>query len=279
MRDRCGIDGLPLVPASLAYWVFNSSDRVVLGRLSTLEDLGLYAVAATLIGMLTLLNGAIGQAWSPHAMKLYELDPSAAAALAGKALTYLVAIFGLLAVGLTSFSGEILALFAAPEFRPAAIAVGPLALGMAAYASTQVTALGFSLTKRTGYIAVFSWIAALLNLGLNVLLIPHWGFLAAAWTTAVAFGFLTVAYGLASQRLWAIAYEARKLWLGVGLAIAFVLAAPYLPGDGPVVSLAVQTLYCLAFLAALFALRVLEPAAWHQAVQLAKERLGRRSAA
>ena len=252
--------GLPLVPASLAYWVFATSDRILIGKLSTLEEVGYYSVAASLTSVLGLAYGALGQAWSPHAVRLYEQDPEEARVMHGRVLTYVLALFGLLAVGITAFAREAIFLLATERYAAAALAVGPLALGFMAYASTQITAGGISLAKRTHYIATYSWIAALLNVALNLLLIARWGMVAAAWTTAAAYGFLTVAYGVTSYRLWPIVYETRKVaaiavtTLGLVLLVPAVdaLQLPLFAGIG------VKVLICVAFLVVLFALGVLD---------------------
>lgn len=248
---------VPLVPASLAYWVFISSDRFMLGKLSTLDELGLYTVAVTVAGVMSFVNGAIGQAWSVHAVRIYEERRGDAPELFGRMLTYLTAGFGLLCVGLSAFAGEAIALLSAPAFAAAAAAVGPLALGMVAMASTQVTALGMTLRNRTVFVLAGSWIAALINLGLNVLLIPKWGMLGASWSTAIAYWCLTLSYLGFSQRLLPLRLALPALLSTVGLTVAFTVGTAALP-TGPVyLSLLLRGLFCLAYVALLFAFRVL----------------------
>lgn len=221
--------GLPLVPASMAYWVFSASDRVMLAKLSSVEQVGLYAVALQLTGAFHLVIGAIGQAWGPFAIRLHEDDPEAATVFFGRAMTYLVMGFGLLCVMLTALAPELLHLFTTPAFHAAAAAVGPLSLAMTAFASTQVTALGISLTKKTGYLALFSWGSALLNVLLNLWLLPRWGMLGAGVSMAAAYGFLTLAYGFQSQRLMPIRYEPRRLGVAIAITVLLTLLVPLIP--------------------------------------------------
>lgn len=246
--------GVPLVPTTLAYWVFTSSDRVMLARLSTVEQAGLYAVANGATSVLAFAVSAVAQAWSPHSILAYEREPERAPALYGQVLTYLMAVFGVLAVGITAFAPEMLRVLTTPQFQGAAAAVGPLALGYMAYASTQVTALGISLTKRTGYFALYAWAAALVNVGLNLWAVPRWGMVGAAWSTTAAYLFLTVAYVVTGQRLWAVAYEVRQLARIVALTFAFTLGAGLLPPLGLLAAVGVKALYCLAFTALLLLL-------------------------
>lgn len=256
--------GLPLVPASLAYWVFGTSDRILLGKLSSLSEVGFYSVASSLTSVLGLAYGALGQAWSPHAVRLYENDPDGAPDYHGRVLTFVLALFGLLAVGLTAFAREGILLVATDRYLPAALAIGPLSLGFMAYASTQVTVGGISITKRTHYVALYAWIAAILNVVLNLPLIPRWGMVAASWTTAIAYTFLTVAYGVTSYRLWPIAYERSKVTAIVGVSLILVLLVPPLDAlNLPLVAaLVAKTVLCLVFICVLMVVGVLDVRGW-----------------
>jgi len=254
--------GVPLVPTSLAYWIFASSDRIVLGKLSTLDQLGLYAVANGATSVLGIVNSAFGQAWSPHAIRVYEEQSEVAPAFFGQVMTYILVGFGLLCVGITTFAHELLMVLSTAAFYPAALAIGPLALGFIAYASTQVTAAGISLTKKTKFFAIYSWMAALLNLWLNVLFVPRWGMMAASWTTAISYTFLTIAYLVTSQRLWPVAYEKRRMVAAVGLTFAFTVTVPWFPKMTLMGGMIFKIIYCLSYVALLFALQVLDKREW-----------------
>ncbi len=264
--------GVPLVPTSLAYWVFAGSDRLVIGKLSTLDELGLYTVAITAASLLGLVNGALGQAWSPHAIKIYEGQPNEAPVFFGRVMTYILVGFGLLSVCITTFAREVLMVLSTPAFYPAAIAMGPLALGFMAYASTQVTATGISITKKTKYFASFSWMAAVMNLILNILLVPKWGMIAASWTTAASYTFLTIAYFMTSQRLYPVVYEKWRVLAVVGLTFGFVLLVPFLPEMTLITSMIVKIMYCLIYVGLLFVLRILDKREWEALTLLLPKR-------
>jgi O-antigen/teichoic acid export membrane protein len=254
--------GAPLVPVSIAYWVFVASDRLVLGKFSTLEQVGLYTVANNLTSVLTFINSALGQTWSPHAIRAYEDQRATAPALFGRVMTYILVGFGVIAVLITAFAREALILLSTPPFYAAAAVVGPLALAIVALASTQITALSISLLKKTHYLSIFSWLAALLNLGLNVWLVPRWGMFAASWSTAIAYVFLTLGYLWMSQRLWPIVYEKRQVLTVGGLTLLFTIVAPFLPDQSLLAGLVVKILHCAAYLALLVILRVFGQREW-----------------
>jgi O-antigen/teichoic acid export membrane protein len=250
--------GVPLVPISLAYWVFLVSDRILLAQLSTLQQVGLYSVAASLVGLTSIAVSALGQAWTPHAVRVYEEEPEYAPKLFGRMMTYVLAGFGLLCVGITTFTPELLAMLTGSAFSGAGAAVGPLAIGMVAFASTQITAGGITLRMRTKYLALHSWLAAMLNVGLNLVLIPRFGMVGAAWATMVAYVFLTLAYLVTSQHLWEIKYETRRSLTIVAVTVAFTVGGALIPGLPLAQALLVKGAYCLLFLAALFGLRALD---------------------
>ena len=254
--------GVPLMPGSVAYWVFASSDRLLLGQLTNIAQVGLYAVANQIANLIGFLYGALGQAWVPRSTALYETDRDSAASVFGQMLTYFLVLFGIMSVGITAFAPEIISLLSTPEFVPAAIAVGPLALGYVAYASTQVTSMSIMLTKKTYYLTILAWVAAVLNVVLNLLLIPQLGMVAAAWSTTLAYVFLTLAYLVISQRLWAITYETRRALFCIALTVIFTLAASRLPQPDLVAGLVLKAAYCLLFLASLAVVGVIDRREW-----------------
>jgi O-antigen/teichoic acid export membrane protein len=178
-------------------------------------------------------------------------------------MTYILLGFGFLCVALTTFAREALVILSTPPYYAAAAAVGPLALAGVAFATTQITALSISLVKKTYYITLYSWIAALLNLGLNMLWVPRWGMVAASWTTALAYVFLTGVYWYTSQRLWPVVYETRRVVTIVGLTLLFTLGAPLLPEWSLLISLLAKVVYLLLYVGCLIALRAADVRAWH----------------
>lgn len=260
--------GLPLVPMSIAYWIFGTSDRIVLGRLSTPEQLGLYGVANNLTAGLIFLSGSLGQAWSPHAIEVYEDHPQHAPSFFNAIFVSLLGGFGILCIALTLFSREILFLLSTPPFYGAAAAIGPLALGVLGLASTHVTALVISLKKQTHRFVLISWIAAFLNIFLNILLVPRWGMIASSWTTAASCLFLTLAYGRISQKLYPIPYQGRRIFVFTMITLTFTAGTPYLMTHNLFLTLFIKVISLLGYIGLIFSLKFLKPQALKSGFQL-----------
>ena len=216
--------GLPFVPAGIAYWIFNLSDRFMLARLSTLQQLGLYSVAAKMTFAITLLGRIFGRAWSPHALKMYK-ESSAHRETFGRMLVYLLFGFSYVALFMTVFAPELLRIITVPEYYQAVYAICPLALGLVAYGLTQITMLGINLVFKTQYISHCSWLAAIVNIVLNLLLIPKYGMMGASIATMVSYIILTLSYGFISQRLYPIEINFSKLFKSLAIILLFVIIA------------------------------------------------------
>lgn len=239
--------GASLVTAGLAYWVFTFSDRLLLAKLGTLNEVGLYSVAAMLVSPMVVLLGAFSQAWSPHAFQIFETAPELASAFFGRVATYLLVGFGLVGVGLTTFSQELLKILSSSSFASASVVVAPLTLGAIAYATTQVTAVAMSLTKRTKYLGICAWLAACVNAGLNLVLIPRFGMVGSAWATACALTFLTLSYCVISQRLWLIAFEHHRVLAATVVTAVFICSAQFLPQLSLLLNLLLKGIYVLGY--------------------------------
>jgi O-antigen/teichoic acid export membrane protein len=254
--------GTPLVPTTVAYWIFGMSDRLMLSKLSTLDEVGLYGIAASVASVMAMVNTALGQAWAPTALKMYEEDQAGASIFFGQVMTYIMLGFGFLCLLVTTFAEEVLAVLSTPQFYPAEAAVGPLALGFFAAASGQVTALSISLRMKTKYFAYYSWLAALLNLVLNFIFIPKWGMLAASWATTVSYVFLSSAYFVTSQRLWRIKYQHRQVLVIILVTVGFTAGLGFAPELKTPWEVFSKVGYLLAYITVMLALGVIDLREW-----------------
>lgn len=238
--------GLPIVPAAAALWGLSFLDRLMLSRLADLAEVGQYAVGARFALVLTLAVTAVGLAYGPLALELYAEDPEAEKRVRSYALTYLT-------IGLTSLS-VLLALFArelvtviAPGYERAYRVVGILCVGVTIFGLSSITMAGISFARRTGYFAVYSAIALVVNVALNFALIPPLGGYGAALATAGAFTLLTVLYYRKSQALYPTPFRPAKSLI-VLAAGAALMPFGFLPLGLAAVALKVAALLAFAVL-------------------------------
>ena len=220
--------GVPFIPASVAYWIFSSADRVMLEHMSGLESVGIYTVAVSLSVVMSLVAGAIGQAWSPHAIKAYEEDPEDAKILYIKFLNVLIAI-GLFIILCASLVGkELIELFFPPNYNHVFYPLLFLLIGIGFQITTQVTAAGISIAKKTIYFLYITFFVAVVNIGLNYLLIPYFQETGASIATAFAYMLLTFIYAFISQNIFKLQYNKKTIVISLS-GLIVIISMSFLP--------------------------------------------------
>ncbi|MGB2873854.1 MAG: oligosaccharide flippase family protein [Gaiellaceae bacterium] len=209
--------GLPLVPATLAAWALALIDRIILSRLGSLSQVGQYAIANRLAGLLLIVLTAFLFALTPFLLATYSENPEQEKAARARALTYFTFVLSLLGLVLTLFAKEIIDI-AAPKFGEAYKTVGPLMLGAIGYGLVSLLTTGLSITRKTIHMAALTLLAAGINIGLNFALIPPFGIVGAGVATAVGYGFLTISYYWVSQRVYRTPFEPEKILTMLALA-------------------------------------------------------------
>jgi len=246
--------GTPFIFTAAAYWAFGSLDRWMLAWMTDEVQVGLFSMAFKFASLMTLVIGAFHQAWIPVAMRMAQEETEYRADFSMMFSLWLF-ILSVMALGLALFNDEVMVLLTT---RPYWAAAPALALGAAAIAlsgTTQITSLGITLAKRPGLIAIGAALTALVNFGLNLVLIPRFGATGSAAATFLSYGFLTIFYLVLSQRLHPLPLNWGKLLYGL-LVLAAAIAAPAIPDGAPfsVTAIAVKLAILIAALAGAFLL-------------------------
>jgi O-antigen/teichoic acid export membrane protein len=211
------------------------SDRYVLGRFVTLHELGLYSTGASFALGLKLFLSSFESAWAPFYFGIMR-EPDAKNTFS-RVTTYGVLILALLTAGLTACARDIITLVTTPTFHQAARVVPWIALGVAFQGVYLLTSIGLNITKHTEYYPMATGIAAATSVAANLLLIPSFGILGAAWSNMLAYAVLAIVSCWFSQRFFPMAYESRRLAKIVVAAASGVAAAFAVPSMRPMVGL------------------------------------------
>jgi O-antigen/teichoic acid export membrane protein len=220
--------GLPLVPAALASWTMFAVDRTLLASMRGLHEVGYYALASKLAAPLFLLLNAFAAAWIPFI--LGQADRRRLE-LRARAMTAVTAATGIGFVALLLAAPWLVHVVGGPAFHRSLDAVPGLALGWLAWGVAFVLSTGFMVSRRTRVVAAVTGASAAANIILNVILIPTFGFVGAAWASAATFVLLAAAYFVAERRTTRIPYRWGRLSL-VAIVLA-AAAAVLVPADVP----------------------------------------------
>ena len=246
--------GVPLVPIGLAFFVIGYADRFLVARWHSLALLGMYALASKVVVLPRLFVGAFGMAWHPYIMRLFAEDRGYQVLIAN-VTNYTIVAFAALALAVTVFAPEGLAVIAPGEYAGAAVAVAPLAIAVVAISVRETTFLGIGFSKKTHYLTLVTFATAGLNVLLNFLLIPPHGILGAGIASALSAVFMTSLGYWISQRLWRIPFDLRRILTISACAVLMISLAPLLDLSPLWLNLLVKSAYLLLFPLALIMLR------------------------
>jgi O-antigen/teichoic acid export membrane protein len=112
-----------------------------------------------------------------------------------------------------------------PRYQRAEKGVALLAFAGAVYAGYTVLAIGSGRARRTQLNWVVTGTGAAVNVGLNFWLVPRYGMVGAAISTAAAYVVLFVGMTLYAQHVYPVQYQWRRVVTAVGAAVGLTIAA------------------------------------------------------
>jgi O-antigen/teichoic acid export membrane protein len=209
----------PLVLSGIFIFLSTYSDRLMITHLMTLDDVGSYAVGYRIASVAGLLMIGFRGALTPLVIK-YHNAPETAAELAN-IVRYFMAFALVIFLGASFFGREVLWLITTPEYYEA-YAVIPFLVLSTLLAGMYIFAPGIFIAKKTHWIIWINLTAALLNILLNIFLIPLLGIMGAALATFTSNAVAFSSYMTLSQKF----YPVRHKWKRIGniALLSFLLA-------------------------------------------------------
>lgn len=212
--------GVPLVLSVISYWALQVLDRYLLSLFSSLVQTAEYAVAYSLGSALSIVVIApFGLAW-PSVM--FSIAKRKDAALVFRQTFRLFSMFLLFAAYALSLAAKsLLDLLFPSSYQTAASIIPIIAASLVFFGLYNIFTIGINIRRKTWLIGCYSAIAAVINLALNLVLIPRYQAMGAATATLLAYiVFATVAY-VVNQRIYPIAFEVGKFACALLLGVVF----------------------------------------------------------
>ncbi|MEX2014108.1 MAG: flippase [Parcubacteria group bacterium] len=237
--------GLPLVPAGLAMWVINSSDRYFLNAFASTADVGIYNVGYKVGSLVTLVVSAVQLAYSRFMFSIYN-DRKDAKYFFKKISTYFFLVIFTFALAISIFSKEVIQIFTGSAFHSAYIVIPLVSLSYVAYGLYFNFTTGVYVVGKSYFSAISAAIAGVSNLVLNYFLISRFGMIGAAVSTLASFIILAAVQLKFSQSIYKIPFEFKRLLIvlmvGGGLIYASTLVSFSL-----LLSIVIKSLLLLSF--------------------------------
>jgi len=179
------IYSIPLIPNGLMWWVMNVSDRYMLTYFLGFDATGIYSVSYKFPSLITLMNSIFFMAWQLSAMQEYGKEGYD---------NFYKNIFGVLSSFLLLITAVVLlilkplmSVFVADAFYESWKYVPLLLAGTVFQAFSSFFGTNYTASKKTKGAFTTSVYGAIVNIGINLLLIPIWGIQAAAFSTMLAY--------------------------------------------------------------------------------------------
>ena len=172
------------VPASIMGVFMIHIDKYFLAYYWTAADVGFFGAGVKISMVVWLLIYSFRQAWLPYAVSIMQHE--AAPAIYANITRVFVATTLLLSLGLALFVEPIINIVAGPAYAVAAPTVGLLLAGHVVLGMGNLMGIGLFIREKPHYNNISSSIGLAVAIGLNVLLVPRYGFLGAAWAYFVS---------------------------------------------------------------------------------------------
>jgi len=228
--------GLPFILVGIGSWAYSSLDRWLLARLSNMSAVGDYAFAVRISFLVGFLSLAFGQAWAPMVFKLKESRPTDYRAVYADASLSFTLVIAILAAAISIFAPEMEELMFRGKYKEALPAIFLLCFAAVVQSTTHFTAIGISLSRKTRYFAMFTWLVAFISLLGNSVLIPHWGINATALMSFFSATILSFLYFLVSQKNYRMRFLLRDVgwftflicYLFIGSLVLVLTSIPFI---------------------------------------------------
>ncbi|WP_412063076.1 lipopolysaccharide biosynthesis protein [Rubrivirga sp. IMCC45206] len=216
-----------VVPHLLFTWGITFADRLILVRYVSLEAVGVYGVGYQIGSLITIFSLSVTNAWLARFFRASEGD--AGADEFAQTLTRMTLVLLALSLATFALAPELIAVAATSAYADSVPILRMIAAAHVFHGLNQAFILPLFLKKRTGLVSASTGFGLVVNVGLNVLLIPRYGITGAAVATIASYVGIAVSSYVFARGVYPVRIEGARLGLASGLALALGAGAMLLP--------------------------------------------------
>jgi len=181
--------GLPLMAFELMNHVLTYADRYLIQYYLGSERLGIYSVGYNISQYLSnlffvpvslVILPVLMNTWTNKGVEDTKIFLS-------DSLKYFLLVIFPVVFGFIAVSGDLIPFLASEKYHESYQIVPPVIIGMTFFTLTYIFNAGLTIFKKTGRILIFSGISAVINIVLNLLLIPKYDISGAAYATLISY--------------------------------------------------------------------------------------------
>lgn len=220
-----------LVPAALATFVLDTSDRLIIRADLGAAAVARYAVAYNVASLTMILLYVLNTAWMPRVFVLADTKVRRSVLAESRDLLYALLIP--VVVALCAASPIILSIWVPAGYRPEGLLliVAIVAISAFPFAGAMAAIRVALFSGNTFAVGVSTAVAALANIGLNVYLVPKLGITGASLATLCSYGLLFGLLSARSRRILRLPRPPGALIAKIFVAVAIGLVSTQLPNS------------------------------------------------
>ena len=176
---------IPLIGNAFASQILNVSDRVMIGKMVGTSAVGVYSTLYSISSLSLLVWNSINASFVPFLFD--NIDNRDNRDRIKKVANFLLILFAGIAFSMTIIAPEIVKILATDEYYQAIYIMPPIAAGVFLTSIANMYSNVLIYHKKTQYVMISTCIAASVNVLLNYIGILKYGYMAAAYTTLIAY--------------------------------------------------------------------------------------------
>lgn len=214
--------GAPLVLPFISFWVLQLSDRYLLSLFRSIGETASYGVAYTLGSAINVaVITPFTLAW-PSTMYMIAKRKDAAQ-IFRLVFRWLSVLLMFVAYALSLAAQFVLERLFPVAYHSAAPVIPVVAESFVFYGVYIVLVAGANILRKTWINVIFTTVAAIVNLGLNLYLIPVYGQIGAAYSTLVAYIAMAIVAYFVVQRMYPIPFEIGRFTVALAGGVAIFI--------------------------------------------------------
>lgn len=211
---------LPLIVHNVSMHILSQSDRIFITKIWGTSDTAFYSLAYTYGVLLHVFTNAVAEGWLPWFHDTYFEGKFDEIRKNVKPLVILGCYISLAGIALAP---EAVFILGGNEYTRSIYCVPPVILGvLCQYVYTHYVNIEMHL-KKTSFVSYGTIFAAALNIALNAIFIPRFGFIAAAYTTLASYLALMVVHFIITRAVLHVKLY-KDLFMFGSLLVTFVIS-------------------------------------------------------
>ena len=210
---------IPLIPHYASQQILSSCDRIMISYMVDEASAGIYGLSyqiATVVHMVWVAVNSVLIPWT------YNKIESGRAEDVKRQTKNIITAYAAVCVGVMFIAPEVVKIFVPAKYYEGIYIIAPVVGGTFFVAVFNLFSLLEFYYKKTVYVMIVSLIAAILNLILNRMFIPVYGYQAAAYTTLVCYCLYAFMHAYNLLKLKVMHYYDMKVIAKLSLAMFFI---------------------------------------------------------